>query len=311
MIGSYKIKMYSKSNLALQPSVHQNQRYFKLHNLNFPPPPSQPDYEQVIQNQPGAHQPSSQGVADGWMPIPQVIPQNCPNGLEYLSTLDQLFVIQQKGMIEGEKLQKSLLKGNSNKKFTIENSASQLVYYAIEDNDCCTRNYWGKSRPFEMRILDNYRNEVIHLSKPLACKSYFLPFYLQIIEVFSPPGCLVGTIEHDWLFLTPFFTVRNAANEEVFKIKGPICRFSMCGSDVEFKILSKDKTTVVGRITKQPPGTLREFFINANHYGITFPMDLDVRMKAVMLGACYLIVRLYVFLKIDDMQEIMALDFIP
>jgi len=37
------------------------------------------------------------------MPIPQVIPQNCPNGLEYLSTLDQLFVIQQKGMIEGEK----------------------------------------------------------------------------------------------------------------------------------------------------------------------------------------------------------------
>lgn len=72
------------------------------------------------------------------------------------------------------------MKGNSNKKFTIENSASQLVYYAIEDNDCCTRNYWGKSRPFEMRILDNYRNEVIHLSKPLACKSYFLPFYLQV-----------------------------------------------------------------------------------------------------------------------------------
>lgn len=69
----------------------------------------------------------------------------------------------------------------------------------------------------------------------------------QRVEVFSPPGCLVGTIEQDWSILTPMFTIRNAANEEVLKMEGPICRFSVCGNDVEFKvmlllILIKNKT---------------------------------------------------------------------
>lgn len=34
-------------------------------------------------------------------------------------------------------------------------------------------------------------------------------------------------------------------------------------------------------------------FTDADFFGINFPMDLDVRMKAVMLGACFLIVRYY------------------
>jgi hypothetical protein len=37
---------------------------------------------------------------------------------------------------------------------------------------------------------------------------------------------------------------------------------------------------------------LREIFTDADYFGITFPIDLDVRMKAVMLGACFLIVSL-------------------
>ena len=57
-----------------------------------------------------------------------------------------------------------------------------------------------------------------------------------------------------------------------------------------FQILSKDKTVEVGRISKQWSGLLREVFTDADYFGITFPMDLDVRMKAVMLGACFLIV---------------------
>jgi len=36
------------------------------------------------------------------MPIPQAIPQNCPNGLQYLSTIDQLFVKQKVKAVEGK-----------------------------------------------------------------------------------------------------------------------------------------------------------------------------------------------------------------
>lgn len=44
-------------------------------------------------------------------------------------------------------------------------------------------------------------------------------------------------------------------------------------------------------ISKQWSGIAREAFTDADLFGISFPMDLDVKMKAVMLGACFLIVR--------------------
>lgn len=46
----------------------------------------------------------------------------------------------------------------------------------------------------------------------------------------------------------------------------------------------------MGKISKQWAGLLREAFTDADYFGITFPMDLDVKMKAVMIGACFLIV---------------------
>lgn len=57
-----------------------------------------------------------------------------------------------------------------------------------------------------------------------------------------------------------------------------------------FQILSIDKTTEVGLIAKHWSGFTREAFTEDNNFGITFPMNLDVRMKAVMIGACFLIV---------------------
>jgi hypothetical protein len=50
----------------------------------------------------------------------------------------------------------------------------------------------------------------------------------------------------------------------------------------------------VGKISKQWAGLLREAFTDADYFGITFPMDLDVKMKAVMIGACFLIVSMVI-----------------
>ncbi len=56
------------------------------------------------------------------------------------------------------------------------------------------------------------------------------------------------------------------------------------------QVLSKDKSAVVGKISKQWSGFARELFTDSDYFGISFPLDLDVRMKAVMIGACFLIV---------------------
>ena len=49
----------------------------------------------------------------------------------------------------------------------------------------------------------------------------------------------------------------------------------------------------VGKISKQWSGLVREYFTAADNFGITFPMDLDVKMKACMIGALFLIVSCY------------------
>lgn len=51
-----------------------------------------------------------------------------------------------------------------------------------------------------------------------------------------------------------------------------------------------DEVSKIGKISKQWTGLLREAFTDSDNFGIQFPMDLDVRMKAVMIGACFLIV---------------------
>lgn len=51
-----------------------------------------------------------------------------------------------------------------------------------------------------------------------------------------------------------------------------------------------DEVSKIGKISKQWSGLLREAFTDTDNFGIKFPMDLDVRMKAVMIAACFLIV---------------------
>lgn len=53
-----------------------------------------------------------------------------------------------------------------------------------------------------------------------------------------------------------------------------------------------DETCAVGRISKKWSGFVQEMFTDTDNFGISFPMDLDVKMKAVMIGACFLIVSL-------------------
>ena len=59
----------------------------------------------------------------------------------------------------------------------------------------------------------------------------------QSMEVCSPPGTIVGTVEQEWSILRPWFRVKDATGNVVLKIRGPkICVCSCCG-DVEFNVM--------------------------------------------------------------------------
>lgn len=56
----------------------------------------------------------------GWMNVPQGIP-NCPPGLEYLTSIDQLLIKQKVELLE------AFTGFETNNKFTIKNSLGQKV----------------------------------------------------------------------------------------------------------------------------------------------------------------------------------------
>ena len=59
---------------------------------------------------------------------------------------------------------------------------------------------------------------------------------------------------------------------------------------------SAEGETPVGQIRKQWSGIVKEYFTDADNFGITFPMDLDVNVKATLMAACFLIVSFSFFL---------------
>lgn len=63
-----------------------------------------------------------------------------------------------------------------------------------------------------------------------------------------------------------------------------------------FQVHTADETTFVGRVTKQWTGLGKELFTDADNFGISFPIDLDIKMKAVMIGVVFLLVSILNFL---------------
>ncbi|NXC58439.1 PLS2 scramblase, partial [Aleadryas rufinucha] len=230
---------------------------------------------------PVQNQPTMDGTI--WMPIPPSIP-NCPPGLEYLTQqIDQILIHQQLEVLE-------IVTGfEENNKYELKNALGQRVYFAAEDTDCLTRNCCGPSRPFTIRITDNLGHEVITLQRPLRCSACCCPCCLQELEVQAPPGKTVGYVVQNWHVCLPKFTIQDEKRMDILKIIGP-CVVCRCCEDVHFEVKSMDETSTVGRISKQWTGFVREMFTDTDNFGVSFPIDLDVKMKAVMIGACFLIV---------------------
>uniref|UniRef100_A0A671M0R9 Phospholipid scramblase n=1 Tax=Sinocyclocheilus anshuiensis TaxID=1608454 RepID=A0A671M0R9_9TELE len=159
----------------------------------------------------------------------------------------------------------------------------QKIFHAKETTDCCTRNICSPLRSFDLQIKDNFDQEVIHLIRPYRCTTCCFPCCLQEMEVQAPPGNTIGYIKQDWHMFKPKFSIYDMSKTKVLSIEGPLCAISCCG-DVDFDVTGKDGHSV-GRISKQWTGLIKESLTDTDNFGINFPMDLDVRMKAVLLGA--------------------------
>ncbi|XP_072035490.1 phospholipid scramblase 2-like [Amphiura filiformis] len=232
------------------------------------------------------------------MPKPESGVPGCPPGLEYLTQLDQLLIHQQLELLE-------VVTGfDFQNRYVIKNTMGQQVYFAMEQSSFCWRCACKSRRQFTMTITDNNGQEIVKMSRPFKCCSGMGQCWYagccdccsDEITVESPPGEVIGKIKHGGSKWYPHLEVTDAHDDLVFHIWGPccLCQTICCQADLDFKVYAKDGVTVVGNIAKQWAGAVKECFTKVSNFGVQFPMDLDVKMKAMLIGATMLIEYLYI-----------------
>ncbi|XP_029437244.1 phospholipid scramblase 2-like [Rhinatrema bivittatum] len=208
-----------------------------------------PDYQSLGPSQPSNLPYQLQPQANP-VPDPKSVVQipGMPPGLEYLLQINQI-IIQQKYFTT-----------QSSKTYEILNSAGQRIFLGKQDLGCC-----GPSS--NVMIMDNSDMEVIQMLRPCKCTCSYEA------EIHSPPGTIIGYATVNWHAYVTSLSISNASKETVLLIVGPGFQTNIFG-DVNFEVKSRDETQTVGQITRD-----KERFI------VQFPLDLDVKIKVVLLGA--------------------------
>ncbi|XP_014440834.1 phospholipid scramblase 2-like [Tupaia chinensis] len=220
-----------------------------------------------------------------WMFVPKKIP-NCPPGLEYLAQINQLIVCQRFD------LQDVIGNLETSKAYEVMNNQGERIYFAEEKSNFFLQNLCGSSRPFTMTIYDNVGRDVITIRKALRCHCCCINCSLQKLKVEAPPGETIGYVYQNFHPFLPTFKLKNENKEDVMKIRGP-CVISSCIRDLNFNLLSLDEELVLGNVSKHCPGFVTGLLTDVDKFGIQFPFDLDVKIKALMLGASFLIDYMY------------------
>uniref|UniRef100_A0A2I3H2L4 Phospholipid scramblase n=1 Tax=Nomascus leucogenys TaxID=61853 RepID=A0A2I3H2L4_NOMLE len=240
--------------------------------------PGAPDPDQSL---PASSNPGNQA----WqlsLPLPSsFLPTvSLPPGLEYLSQEKNVFIIFFFPPLV-------ILGTETSNKYEIKNSLGQRIYFAVEESICFNRTFCSTLRSCTLRITDNSGREVITVNRPLRCNSCWCPCYLQELEIQAPPGTIVGYVTQKWDPFLPKFTIQNANKEDILKIVGP-CVTCGCFGDVDFEVKTINDKLTIGKISKYWSGFVNDVFTNADNFGIHVPADLDVTVKAAMIGACFL-----------------------
>ncbi|KAM5126684.1 phospholipid scramblase 3-like [Mantella aurantiaca] len=154
----------------------------------------------------------------------------------------------------------------------------RLAYQAAEQRECCGPR-------MDLRVNNAQGYNVLNLLVP----SDFCSFDTKL-QVSSSSGEILGYIYKEWTSFSLSFDILDPSGLVCLKVKGPGWGEGFM-SDLHFKVLSADKTTQVGLITRVWRGLSKEMFSTKENYNISFPIDLHVSMKALLM-ACTLFIDL-------------------
>ncbi|CAJ0580248.1 unnamed protein product, partial [Mesorhabditis spiculigera] len=225
-----------------------------------------------------------------WMTTPENL-HDCPKGMEYLAMVDELQVRQEVDVTE------QFMNWESKNHYTVMNKHGEKIYDVVEESNMWFRQCCKQRRGYTMHVIDNFKEEVIRIDRPYKCcnsDNYCwacCPCCAQFSTIEAPIGQTIGTVRQRCACCSPCFYIRDANGRNIFSIEGPCtcclkcCTF--CGK--VFRVSSVETGLEVAQITRKWNGYAKDRFTNVDLYGVTFPMDLDVRMKASLMALVFLI----------------------
>jgi hypothetical protein len=189
--------------------------------------------------------------------------------VEKLSSISSLVVNQQKEWGE-------ILTGFETKnRYAISDMSGSRLYLAAEEAGSMIVRWFLKAlRPFTIVVLKEDGQVVLRIMRPFR-------FYFHRVEVIDAQGQLLGVIERHFSIFRRIYSVINSSGEKLFELFGPILHpwtFQIINDGIEY-----------GKITKKWSGLLKEGFTDADNFGVMFPAEWNVKLKALFLGAVFLI----------------------
>lgn len=160
-------------------------------------------------------------------------------------------------------------------KYEVMDEAGAPIYYAAEEGgNLLLRWFLKANRPFTMAILTREGESVLRVKRPFR-------FYFHEAKVLDAQGDLLGTIKRNFAIIRRKYTVTLAADKREFQLFGPLLH------PWTFEVREGGREQ--GKITKKWSGLFKESISDADNFGVTVPVDWSAPVKAVFLGAVFLI----------------------
>lgn len=160
-------------------------------------------------------------------------------------------------------------------KYEIFDQQGNTLYYAAEIRGSLLARLFLKSlRPFTLMVVDSTAETIVEIRRKFR-------FFFHEADILDGNGQLLGRITKRFTLFRRVYLVSEASGGEIYQLFGPLLK------PWTFQI--KDGEIEHGKITKKWSGLLKEGFTNADNFGVTFPSDWAPAIKAIFLGAVFLI----------------------
>jgi uncharacterized protein YxjI len=189
--------------------------------------------------------------------------------MENLQSVSSLIITQSKEWGE------ILTDFETKNKYVVRNENGGELYYAAEEGGSIILRWFLKAlRPFTVVVLNTDNKVLMRVKRPFR-------FYFHEATVVDASGESIGRLSKRFSIIRKKYSVFNSADKEVYQLFGPLFR--------PWTFIIKSDGEEFGKITKKWSGLLTESFTDADNFGIEFPITWDVKLKALFLGAVFLI----------------------